>query len=148
VLYTLPDDRSAYRVVLYQWLLQRDDDAPERTQTNGRSAANTWKIEISGDTLRAVADPLIRTLQQNSYKATDLARRLQTPFFLAEPSGLRLALIFLAVKPVSRHDRIEAIVNGIQSMSDEEAYYWFSKCSAGPVAQRAQRALRVLLAAE
>jgi len=31
---------------------------------------------------------------------------------------------------------------------DEETYYRFSKCSAGPDAARAQRALRVLLAEE
>jgi len=33
-------------------------------------------------------------------------------------------------------------------MSAEEAYYWFSKCTAGPDAVRAQKALRVLLAGE
>ena len=68
--------------------------------------------------------------------------------WLAEPSGLRLALILMAVKPLSRHDRIEAIRQGVQLMSDEEAYYWFSKCSGGSDAVRAQRALRILLAEE
>lgn len=72
----------------------------------------------------------------------------ETPFYLNEPSGLRLALILMAVKPLARHDHIEAIGQGIQMMSDEEAYYWFSKCSASADATRAQRALRVLLAEE
>jgi len=33
-------------------------------------------------------------------------------------------------------------------MSDEEAYYWFSKCSAGANVTRAQKALRILLTDE
>jgi len=33
-------------------------------------------------------------------------------------------------------------------MGDEEAYCWFSKCSAGADALRAQKALRVLLSDE
>jgi len=58
-------------------------------------------------------------------------------------TGLRLALILTAVKPLSRHDRIEAIGQGIQAMSAEEAYYWFSKCSAGSDSVRAQKASRI-----
>jgi hypothetical protein len=33
-------------------------------------------------------------------------------------------------------------------MTDEEAYYWFSKSTAATTARRAQRAMRVLLAEE
>jgi hypothetical protein len=33
-------------------------------------------------------------------------------------------------------------------MSVEEAYYWFSKCSAGADAPRAHKALRILLGEE
>ena len=143
VLYSRPDGGNAYRISLYQWLSQANGRGEQRAARD-----RFWKIEMAGDALRMTADALLRTLQANGYRATDLSRRLEKPFFLDEPSGLRLALIFLAVKPVSRHDRVEAIVNGILAMSDEEAYYWFSKCSRGPSAQRAQRALRVLLAAE
>ncbi len=104
----------------------------------------------SGDVLRAVMDHLLAALRANDYKATDLARAVgsKTPFYLDEFSGLRLALILMAVKPLVRHDRIEAIGQGIQAMSAEEAYYWFSKCTAGPDAVHAQKALRVLLAGE
>jgi len=31
-------------------------------------------------------------------------------------------------------------------MTSEEAYYWYAKCTGSPAAERAQRALRVLLA--
>ncbi len=106
--------------------------------------------QLSGDPLRAVADHLLSALRANGHKATDLARAAgsETPFYLDELTGLRLALILLAVKPLARHDRIEAIGQGVQAMGDEEAYYWFSKCSAGSDALRAQRALRILLAGE
>jgi len=109
-----------------------------------------WGIELGGDPLRAVADHLLNALRSNGYKATDLARAAGSakPFYLDELTGLRLALILLAVKPLARHDRIEAIGQSVQAMGDEEAYYWFSKCSAGLDAVRAQRALRILLADE
>jgi len=38
----------------------------------------------------------------------------------------------LTVKPFSRHDR-----HGVQAMSDEEAYCWFSKYTARAGASRA-----------
>jgi len=143
VLYTIPESGNGYRVALYQWL-QRNGD------TERRAPGAMWEIELGGDPLRAVADHLLSALRASGYKATDLARAAgsEKPFYLDELTGLRLALILLAVKPLTRHDRIEAVGQGVQTMGDEEAYYWFSKCSAGLDALRAQRALRVLLAGE
>ncbi|HET92322.1 MAG TPA: ASCH domain-containing protein [Chloroflexi bacterium] len=155
-LYTLPEGGEGYRVALYQWVPVRSADlgAPVRSgdgsDDSSRPADALWRLEIGGDALRAVTDHLLAALRANGYRATDLARAVgsETPFYLDEPAGLRLALILMAVKPLTRHDRIEAIGQGIQAMGNEEAYYWFSKCSAGPDAARAQRALRVLLAGE
>lgn len=143
VLYAIPEPDGGYRVALYQWLTRNG----EREK---RAPGAMWGVELGGDPLRAVADHLLEALRANGYRATDLARAAgrEKPFYLDEPTGIRLALILLAVKPLSRHDRIEAIGAGVRTMGDEEAYYWFSKCSAGPYAQRAQRALRVLLAGE
>jgi len=141
VLYTIPDADGGYRVALYQWLQHTGEP-------NKRAPGAMWGIELGGDPLRAVADHLLSALRANGHKATDLARAAgsETPFYLDELTGVRLALILLAVKPLTRHDRIEAISLGVQAMGDEETYYWFSKCSAGPDALRAQKALRVLLA--
>lgn len=143
VLYTIPDTNGGYRVALYQWV-QHNGEAGER------APGALWSVELGGDQLRSVADHLLAALRVNDYKATDLARAAgaDEPFYLDELSGLRLALILMAVKPLTRHDRIEAIGQGVQAMSAEEAYYWFSKCSAGPDALRAQKALRILLAGE
>jgi hypothetical protein len=41
-----------------------------------------------------------------------------------------------------------ASIEDIQAMTSEEAYYWYAKCTGGPAAERAQKALRVLLADE
>lgn len=143
VLYAVPESEGGYRVALYQWGQRHGDAGP-------RAPGALWAIELGGDTLRALADHLLEALRANGYRATDLARSVggEVPFYLDELTGLRLALILMAVRPLTRHDRIEAIGLGVQAMSAEEAYYWFSKCSAGDAAARAQRALRVLLSSE
>lgn len=143
VLYALPEADGGYRVALYQWM-QRNGEV------GVRAPGAFWSIELGGDPLRAVADHLLAALRTNGHRATDLARAAgdEAPFYLDELTGLRLALILIAVKPLARHDRIEAIGQGVQTMSAEEAYYWFSKCSAGPDAPRAQKAMRILLAGE
>jgi hypothetical protein len=41
-----------------------------------------------------------------------------------------------------------SISEQVRGMTDEEAYYWFSKTTAAKTARRAQRALRVLFAEE
>lgn len=103
---------------------------------------------ISGDNLRAVADHVIEALRKAEYRATDLSPTRQKPFYLPEEVGVRLGLVFLAVKPLSKLRRVEEISYGIRQMPSEEAYYWYSKCTAADTAERAQKALRVLLAAE
>jgi len=152
VLYTIPEANGGYRVALYQWLPHNNNVRSSACSDDfSRPAPGAiWGIELGGDPLRAVADHLLNALRTNGYKGTDLARAAgsEKPFYLDELTGLRLALILLAVKPLARHDRIEAIGQGVQAMGDEEAYYWFSKCSAGRDALRAQKALRILLAAE
>lgn len=149
-LYTLPDPAGGYRAALYQWLNGRQTSHFAYEQATKPAAQALWSVDVDAQTLHATTEHLLAALRANGYKATDLARAVGSdkPFYLDEPTGLRLALILLAVKPLTRQDRIEAIGQGIQAMSAEEAYYWFSKCSAGPDAVRAQKALRVLLAEE
>jgi hypothetical protein len=125
VLYTIPDPGGGYRVALYQWLLH-----------NGKSDA------CSDDFSRS-------DVRSNDFSRSGrLASTAMWGIELGGDSLRAVALILLAVKPLTRHDRIEAIGQGVQAMGDEEAYYWFSKCSAGPDASRAQKALRILLAGE
>jgi hypothetical protein len=108
----------------------------------------TTVVTLGGDALRAVADLVIDALRQAGYKPTDLGPNRKAPFYLPEAAGVRLGLAMLAVKPLSKLARIEAIASGIRVMPPEEAYYWYSKCTARDTAERAQKALRVLLAGE
>jgi hypothetical protein len=105
-------------------------------------------VELGGNNLRAVADVVLETLRQNGYKPTDLKATRREPFHLDEQTGVRLGLIFLAVKPISKASRIEQISHGVQTMTGEELFYWYSKCTSNLLAERAQKALRVLLSEE
>ncbi len=103
---------------------------------------------LGGNLLKGVADQVLETLRQNGYQATDLSAKRREPFALTEETGVRLALLFLAVKPITKLNRVEIISMGIRSMTNEELFYWFSKCSIGPTAERALKALRILLSEE
>jgi hypothetical protein len=67
---------------------------------------------------------------------------------MAEESGVRLALIFLAIRPITKVSRIKEISRGIRDMTGEELYYWFAKCIAGFTAERSLKALRILFPEE
>jgi hypothetical protein len=112
------------------------------------NAQMTPIVTLGGDNLRAVANHVIEALRQADYKATDLSPERREPFYLPEAIGVRLGLVFLTVKPLSKHVRVEAISHGIRQMPLEEAYYWYSKCTDAGTADRARRALRILLAEE
>jgi len=136
----------AYRLALYQRAVE---PVAEQRGLYEPEPPPTHKIaELGGATLRAVADHVMESLRANGYKPTDLGPGRREPFRLAEESGVRLGLLFLAVRPITKVARIEATAQGIRAMTSEEAYYWYSKCTGRPTAERAQRALRTLLAVE
>ena len=134
----VPHDSGDYGLALYQWPVAANREIPKPQRL----------VELDGDSLRAVADHVLEALRKSGYKVTDLSRHRRRPFRLDEETGLRLGLLFLAVKPLTRMDRVEAISSGLRTMPSEEAYYWFSKCTAEASAVNAQRALRILLAGE
>jgi hypothetical protein len=138
---TATDAGVSYALTLRQRAVQPADD---HLYAKG-SARLTTIVTLGGDTLRAIADQVIDALRQAGYRPTDLAPGRSAPFYLPEAAGVRLGLLMLAVKPLSKPARIEAIAHGIRVMPPEEAYYWYSKCTARETAARAQAALRVLL---
>jgi len=135
-----------YRLVLQQRLMEAT--SAQRSLYRQTPPHMQSVVEVSGATLRAVADHVLEALRRSGYRATDLRPGRRDPFQLNEETGVRLGLLFLAVKPLSKLDRVEAISGGLRNMASEEVYYWYSKCTVGPGAERAQKALRVLLAAE
>ncbi len=141
-----PGDRPPYRLALYQQALE--PAPPQGALPSLASPPMRPLAELRGDSLRAVADQVLDALRQNGYQATDLLPGRRAPFALKEETGVRLGLLFLAVRPIAKMARVEAISAGLRAMTSEELYYWFSKCTAGPTADRALRALRMLLADE
>lgn len=139
-------NQSNYRLRIYQ----RKLEPPAAQQSLYRQPPELMErvVELDGVPLRAVADQVLEALRENGYKATDLNPNRREPFALQEEWGVRLGLLFLAVKPISKVSRIEVISAGIRQMTSEELYYWYSKCTQRESGERAQKALRVLLARE
>jgi len=131
--------QTSYRLGLFQRVVQASP--AQKTLLETTPAKMRPVAELSGSLLRAVSDVVLETLRQNGYSATDLGTGRREPFRLDEESGVRLGLIFLAVRPITKLTRVEDISHGIRAMTREELYYWFSKCT-GPAAERTQEALR------
>jgi hypothetical protein len=134
----IPRPASEYGLALYQTPARTNSHAPE-----SQLVAQVW-----GAPLRMVADNVFRALRKGGHRMTELTRSREKPFDLDEDTGVRLGVLFLAVKPLHKPLRIDAISSAVQSMASEEAYYWFSKCTAARTAPQAQKALRILLAKE
>ncbi|MBE3519595.1 MAG: hypothetical protein IMW97_04755 [Firmicutes bacterium] len=133
LLYVVPRPDGSYGVELRQRLngASQDDAQP---------LVRVWDAP-----LQASLPQVLEALRQSGYRPSDLTRGRREPFELRENQGVRLALTLLALKPLRKTSRMERIAEGIRSMPDEEAYYWFSKATS---AGSARRALRVLLGGE
>lgn len=92
-----------------------------------------------------VVDALFAAIRKAGHHTGVLATGRKAPIRIGEAEGVRLALVLLATQPIAKHDRVRQLVAGINAMSVEETYYWYSKCM-GIDANRARKALRVLLA--
>ncbi len=99
---------------------------------------------LKGVPLIQARQRIYQTLKANNYDPKTLSHRRQNPYILSEESGVNLALLFQALQPLSKPERIANIAHGITEMSDEEAHYWFAKVTNGK-RQPALKAMRVLL---
>jgi hypothetical protein len=111
---------------------------------NGRIMTNTVVTATPAQSGR-VLDALLTAVRASGHAPSVLAFGRDKPLPLDEPSGVRLTLTLLTTQPVIKHQRLRALVAGVNAMSIEETYYWYSKC-LGPDAARARKALRILLA--
>jgi hypothetical protein len=105
-------------------------------------------VRIWGPPLDAVIAQVIEYVKTSGHRASVLHGRTTELLPLAEEGGVRLALLFLAVKPLRKLRRVEAIASAIREMEPEEAYYWLAKCTRPGASRRACHALRVLLSKE
>lgn len=111
---------------------------------NGQPLALPITLATPAQTGR-VADAVFAAIRGSGHTPSVLAFNRKAPIRLDEPEGVRLALILFTTQPVVKHARVRALVAGVNAMSTEETYYWYSKC-IGAEASRARRALRTLLA--
>ncbi len=135
----VPAGEREYRLALWQRAVSGDG----RPDARARPLAS-----LGGVPLLVVLSEVLDTLRREGYRpsAVDSARREPLP--LSDAAGVRLGLLFLALGPLARVDRMERIAIGLRGMPEEEAYYWFSKCATGREAGHARQALRILLAGE
>ncbi|MBY0527364.1 MAG: hypothetical protein K2R98_28470 [Gemmataceae bacterium] len=135
------ENGSEYGLALHQ--------QPAARRQNG-STNGHWPVVVHlwGTPLQMVMDQVLAALKEAGYRSSDLSRGRQAPFELPEEIGVRLGLLFLAVKPLRKIGRMTTISDQVQNMAGEETYYWFSKATAATTARRAQKAMRMLLAEE
>lgn len=126
-------------------LFQRPLSGRPRPSENGK-----WRlvVQVSGAPLQSVMDQVLATIKQAGYRPSDLSGSRRAPFALDEELGVRLGLLFLAVKPLRKVSRMGEISEHVRAMTEEEAYYWFSKVTDIRHGRRSQKAMRILLARE
>ena len=90
---------------------------------------------------------VLRAVKASGHAKTVMSAARAKPIPLIEEEGVRLALLFIASAPVTKTRRIEEMASAVASMSTEEAYYWYAKCT-GADADRIRRALRTFLSEE
>ena len=136
-LHVVPSEQGLYGFELYQ------------DQFKNRNGMDRFLVsKLDGTQLQSVTNRVLETLKKNGYRSIDLSRGRKAPFDLDEEAGVRLGLLFVAVKPLRKLARIEAISSSMNAMAAEEAYYWFAKCTSGEHKRRAQKSMRILLAEE
>lgn len=116
----------------------------EETYGEVGSILATTIVTLTPQQTSRVIDALFVAVKKSGHQPSILSFTRKSPIRLTEPDGVRLALILLATRPVTKLERVRHLVAGINAMSIEENYYWYSKC-IGVDANRARKALRILL---
>ena len=117
-----------------------------RQRVNGVQGPQEYTVVRAwGPAFQAAASQVLEALRRSGYRAADLHRGRKAPFQLREEWGVRVAVLLMALKPLRKTSRMDRIAAAISEMSDEECYYWFSKCLKNNRQQSACRALRVLV---
>ncbi len=132
----VPEGDRSYRLALWQ----------RSVSPNGSNHTSSAVATLRGVPLQVAMGQVLEFLKREGHRASALGPGRKEPLTLGEESGVRLGLLFLALRPLVKVDRMEAIAEGLRAMPSEEAYYWFSKCRSQRHGLHAQRALRILLA--
>ncbi|MBG0746294.1 MAG: hypothetical protein I4E98_06845 [Planktothrix agardhii KL2] len=132
----VPLDNNNFALELYQCAYKK---AGEKKRPAAKRVGR-----LKGNSLIQSRQLIYTALKANQYDPKTLSHKRQTPYILSEESGVMLAILFQALQPLSKPERIANISDGIMAMSNEEAHYWFAKIASGK-RSTALKALRVLL---
>lgn len=132
----VPLDNNNFALELYQCAYKK---AGEKKRPAAKRIGR-----LKGNALVQARQPIYTALKANNYDPKTLSHKRQAPYILTEESGVNLAILFQALPPLSKPERIANITNGVMAMSNEEAHYWFAKIANGK-RSTALKALRVLL---
>ena len=123
-----------------------DSFGVQLTEAYGKGEGPTSPVlTASAPQVSRVLDAVVAAVKASGHTAGRLNTQRDVPIAIDEPAGVRLALTMFAAQPVTKHDRIRALIAGVNAMSVEETYYWYAKV-VGADASRARKALRILLA--
>jgi len=132
----VPTDNNNFALELYQCAYKK---AGEKKRPNAQRIGR-----LKGNALIMARQAIYNCLKANNYDPKTLSYTRSSPYILSEESGVNLALLFQALQPLSKTERIANITNGVTSMSNEESHYWFAKITNGR-RSTALKAMRILL---
>lgn len=132
----VPLDNNNFALELYQCAYKK---AGEKKRPAAKRIGR-----LKGNALVQARTVIYSLLKANNYDPKTLSHQRQAPYILSEDSGVNLAILFQALQPLSKPERIANITSGIMAMSNEEAHYWFAKIANGK-RSTALKALRILL---
>ena len=132
----IPIDNNNFALELYQCAYKK---AGEKKRPAAKRVGR-----LKGKALVMARQVVYDVLKANKYDPQTLSYKRYSPYILSEESGINLALLFQALQPLSKTERIANITSGVMEMSNEEAHYWFAKINNGKRSP-ALKAMRVLL---
>jgi hypothetical protein len=116
-------------------------------ETNGHPKNTTTVANATDKHTFAVLPSVMAAVKTSGHARTILGAQRKAPIVLTDEAGVRLALTLVATAPVTKARRVGTMLDGIDTMAIEEAYYWYAKCM-GPDGVRVRRALRLFLSEE
>lgn len=143
---TKPKSRSMRGFRLHIEPLDTERYGLRLEETNGHPHHATDAAVIQPDQLESLLPAVRIALRESGHQPTVVAPNRRAPVILDEAAGVRLALAATAAAPLKKSVRRHSVLEGVASMSDEEAYYWYAKTTHPGSGPRALRALRILLA--
>ncbi|CKH16987.1 hypothetical protein LTT02_13020 [Mycolicibacterium smegmatis] len=137
----------AFRIIVVPARAETYGIVVDETYGDGDQALTTRVTAATPAQVGRIADAVFAAVRGSGHAPSVLAFTRKKPIRIDEVEGVRLALILLTTGPISKHARVREIVAGVNAMSVEETYYWYSKC-IGVDASRANKALRILLSGD